>query len=193
MAQDEIRTFIAIEISNEVSKKIQKIQSELKPLIKARVSWPKCENIHLTLKFLGDVSLDKIDSIKEELKKACKRLSPLEMSLGGIGTFPNFRRPRVIWLGVNRGSQELIQLAGSVENAMKKLGFSPERRKFTPHLTLGRIRQGGINLEDIEPKLAKYNKPDIPIIKVEKFVLIKSELHPKGAIYTTLEEFSLGR
>ena len=188
MAQEEIRTFIAIELLDEVCKKITEIQSEIKPLIQARVSWPKLENIHLTLKFLGDVSLNKIDSIKEELKKTSNRHSPFEMSLGGISVFPNFRRPRVIWLGVNHSSKQVVQLANSIEKAMKRLGFPPERRSFTPHLTLGRIKQR-VNLEDIEPKLEKYDKPNIPMIRVDRFGLIKSELRPKGAVYTTLEEF----
>lgn len=192
MAQDEIRTFIAIELSDKVCKKIQGIQSELKPLIKARVSWSKLENIHLTLKFLGDVSLDKVDSVKEELQKVSRKHSPFKMSIGGIGTFPNFRRPRVIWIGVNRGSKQVIQLAESVEKAMTKLGFSEERHSFTPHLTLGRIKQR-VNLEDIETKLEKYDKPNIPIVQVDRLGLIKSELRPKGAVYTTLQEFTFSK
>jgi len=192
MAQEKIRTFIAIELSNEARKKIQEIQSELKSLIQSRISWPKPENIHLTLKFLGNVSPNKIDSIKEELKKISKMHSPFEISLAGVGAFPNFRRPQVIWLGVDRGSELVIQIAGAIEKAMKRLGFPPEGRNFIPHLTLGRVKQR-VNLEEIEPKLRNYDNPDIPMVQVDRFGLIKSELHPEGAIYTTLEEFILNR
>lgn len=189
----EIRTFIAIELSDEIRQKIKEIQSEIRPLIQSRISWSKPENIHLTLKFLGDVSLDKIESIKESLKKIGRIHSPLEMSFGGIGTFPNFRRPRVIWLGIDRGAEQVIKIVSSIEMAMKKLGFQPERREFTPHLTLGRIKQRGVNLEKIKPELKKYDKPNIPIVQVDRLALIKSELYPSGAIYTALEQFIFGK
>lgn len=189
----EIRTFIAIELSDEIHQKIKEIQSEIRSSIQSRISWSKPENIHLTLKFLGDVSLDKIESIKKNLKKVGRMHSPFEMSFGGIGTFPNFRRPRVIWLGVDRGAEQVIKIVSSIEMAMKKLGFQPERRKFTPHLTLGRVKQRGVNLKKIEPDLKKYDKPNIPIVQVDRLALIKSELYPSGAIYTALEQFVLGK
>jgi len=190
MAQ-EIRAFIAIELKEETRKKLREIQSELRKLIRSKVSWPKPENIHLTLKFLGDVSIEQVSSIKEELKQINKSFSHFNMSLGGIGAFPNFRNPRVIWLGITTGNEEVIQIATQIDKTTNKLGFPLEKREFTPHLTLGRIKQR-VNLENIEPKFTKYDKLDMDI-PVDRFALIKSELNPRGAIYTTLEEFILGK
>ena len=168
MEQGKIRVFIGIELSNEVRRKVQEIQSELKPLIRAKVSWAKPENIHITLKFLGEVNVNKIDSIKEELKKVSKMYSLFEMSFRGIGAFPNFRRPRVIWVGVDLGFEFLTQIAKAIEKAMKKFGFPSEGRNFTPHLTLGRIK-AYTDSEEINPKFWKFDKPDIPIMQIDRF------------------------
>jgi len=186
---ETIRTFIAVEIPDEVQTKLVEIQKELSNFV-GRVSWVKRGNIHLTLKFLGDVQVGKIEAIKSSLEKVAESHSPFKMSFGRVGTFPNFNRPRVIWLGIKVGAEESIKLAESVEHALGSLGFPRERKKLRPHLTLARIRRR-MNLESVSRNFSKYDSLGMQPIKIDGFTLMQSQLHPKGSIYTPLAEFTL--
>lgn len=186
---ETIRTFIAVEMPGEVQAKLVEIQKELARFVE-RVSWVKQGNIHLTLKFLGDVRAGKIEVIKSSLERVAESHSPFEMNFGGVGAFPNFTRPRVIWIGIKDGAKESIKLAESVEVASKSLGFPRERKKFQPHLTLARIRSR-INLESVGRRCSKYDSLDIQPIKIARFTLMHSQLHPSGSIYNPLAEFAL--
>ena len=157
-----------------------------------RVSWVKRGNIHLTLKFLGDIRTNQIESINSVLQSVAESHSSFNMSLSGIGVFPDFRRPRVVWIGITNGAEQSIQLAEDISNSLQPLGFPPEKRGFTPHLTLARIRRP-VNLQDVSGKFNQYETLDIPTLKVDQIVFIRSQLHPQGSIYTPLRKFSLGR
>lgn len=186
---EAIRTFVAIEMPDEVQTKLAGIQNELANFV-GRVSWVKPGNIHLTLKFLGDVQVGKMDAIKSSLAQVAEAHSPFEMNFARVGAFPNFNRPRVIWLGIKDGAEASIKLAEVVEGALESSGFPRERKKFRPHLTLARIRRR-VNLESAQRKFSKYDTLEIQPIKIAHFTLMRSQLHPSGSIYTPLAEFAL--
>jgi 2'-5' RNA ligase len=185
----KIRTFIAIEIPAEIQNKIGALQSNLKG-IGGRVSWTKPGNIHLTLKFLGDTDEDIIDEIAVELQEAVQNITGFEIIVQGVGVFPNFKRPRVIWVAAKSEGDQLQKLAAQIENCMENFGFEKETRRFSAHLTLGRVKDTK-GIEPIMEKLKNYEEFEVGSFAVTEFYLIKSELHPAGSIYTPLKKFVL--
>ena len=155
-----------------------------------RVSWVKQGNIHLTLKFLGDIGANQIESISSVLQSVAASHSSFDMSFSGIGVFPNLRRPRVLWIGITTGAEQTTQLAEDISNSLQPLGFPREKRGFTAHLTLARIRRP-VNLQNVSGKLNQYDTLDIPTLKVGQIAFIRSQLHPQGSIYTPLRKFVL--
>ena len=151
------------------------------------VRWIKHGNIHLTLKFLGDVSVSRIDAIGKALEDITCQFPPFAVRLAGIGAFPNSRKPRIIWVGMEKGAEELVQMARQIEGSMKRLGFPREKRPFRPHLTVGRIR----NLKHpttMTEALERSEVGELGEFTVQRVSLIKSQLDPAGSIYTTLSE-----
>lgn len=189
-SREIIRTFISVELPQEIHHSLKRTQDLLRESM-PDVRWTKSSNIHLTLKFLGDVEVSRTDSINEALTDIAGRFPPFTMTLTGIGAFPNSRNPRIIWVGLENGADELIGIAKQIEGAMKKLGFPREKRPFRPHLTVGRIRR----LE--HPALMTESLEQCSVGKLGEFTLqrvshIKSQLDPGGSIYTTLFEAPLG-
>ncbi len=183
----KIRSFIAIEISESVREKIADLQEELKKH-QERISWTKPDNIHLTLKFLGDIEESKTKSIGESLTTATKEFQPFNFFVKELGIFPNFRRPRVLWVGINNTGNELNKIHSKIEQQLNQLGFPKEKKRFNPHLTIGRV-QSQVSDQFIE----KFNtcKFDGGKVKVEEIIFMKSRLRPKGAIYTPLKKLRL--
>ncbi len=184
-----MRTFIAIELPDSIKKKIGEVQAPLKKT-DTFVSWVKPGNIHVTLKFLGEVPEDKIDSVYAATEKAVKGAKRFTMSLKGMGGFPNLRRPRVIWIGAGSGEAELSHLAGRIEEEMEKIGFPKEKRKFSAHFTIGRVKSP----KNIEQLAAQVASSDFLTeeIQATEVVVMKSQLNPSGAIYTPLKKVPLG-
>lgn len=191
-----MRCFIAIEIPDEVKSTLTMLQEELKKC-GADVRWIAPDNIHLTLKFIGSVEEKEISKVMEIMEHICKRYSPFNLELKGMGIFPNTKFPRVLWIGVEDNTT-LKGLWEDIEKNMAKIGFERENRGFTAHLTLGRFRtsegkanlfpKGKVNLLEIV-KLHKGNS--FGIIEVRSVSLMRSELRPEGARYTKLAEVSL--
>ena len=185
-SQDTIRTFIAVELPQEIQDELQRLQNSLRASM-PDVRWTKYGNIHLTLKFLGDVRLSKVEAIGEAIRSVASQLSPFVMSLAGVGAFPNPRKPRIVWVGVEAGADELVEMARLVEASMRKLGFPREKPPFRPHLTVGRIRHLE-NPEAMTEALERSEIGELGRFTVEKLSFIKSQLDPGGSIYTTLTE-----
>lgn len=183
-----IRAFIAIELPEEIHEGLKKLQNELKDRMRD-VRWTKYENVHLTLKFLGDTETKKIDAIGKALQDIADSFSPFVISLAGIGAFPNSRKPSVIWTGINKGINETISLANQIEKAMEKFGFEREKRSFKPHLTIGRVREIKYPSE-LKATLDNSNIGEIGKFTADRISLKKSQLDPAGSIYTTLFEAS---
>jgi 2'-5' RNA ligase len=179
-----MRTFIAIEIPAEIIEEMAKVQDELKRS-GADAGWTRPEGIHLTLKFLGEVPESKIEEIKNAMVQAAEATSRFRLEIAGAGAFPNPKNPRVVWLGVSGDIDKLSALQGSVEESMTAMGFEREKRAFSPHLTLARIKylrpryswQKAIeSIKDI--RLADFN--------VDHVSLMKSDIKSSGAVYTEI-------
>jgi len=186
---EQIRTFIAIELTEEILRSLREIQKRLQDTPAERyVRWVRPGGIHLTLKFLGNVPASRIEAITEGMQRACVGIEPFSLDVGELGCFPNPRRPRVIWVGVQEDTGQLARLQRAIEDEMKALGYPPEKRAFHPHLTLARTRKGTRSREQEE--LGRLIR-DIVVgklgrMQVERVSLMRSDLQPGGAVYTEL-------
>ncbi len=188
-----MRSFIAINLPEQLKRNISEF---LNPFlsIKSDVKWVKPENLHLTIKFLGNVELDKISYIEEILSGVVSRFEPFDIYFSEIGCFPNMNRPRVIWIGI-KDENSFLKLFKDIEENISKLGFKREGREFSPHLTIGRVK-GTKGIEIIREKIRQLGTDDRGLIKDQKIVvnsisLIRSDLSGAGARYTLLRDFPL--
>ncbi len=186
-----MRAFIAIELPSVLTEMLRAIQDELmKKTGKAEdISWAKPENIHLTLKFLGEIDPERVEEIYGELEKSAEGISPFSLSAGGVGGFPGLKTPRVIWVGIKE-SEVLTQLQKNIDERLVELGFEKEDRPFHPHLTLCRIKSAPAG-RNIGKAAAGLGHEANVVFKTDSFVLFKSELNPKGAKYSTLKRVDL--
>jgi 2'-5' RNA ligase len=183
----KLRTFIAIEIPDETKGRIAQVQLELKTY-RERISWVKPGNLHLTLKFLGDVEEGQLDGIGRGMETTAKNAAPFTLAFRDLGVFPNLRSARVLWVGAIENSGMLIKLVQSVESEMDHLGFPKENRKFSPHLTIGRIKA-----RPSEKFLSRIGQFEFEggEVEVKQIHLMKSDLRPTGAVYTDLKQIEL--
>ena len=179
-----MRCFVAISLPEELKASISGIQERLKTA-GADVSWTRQEGMHLTLKFLGEVEEKMIPNIERALDMAVDGITTFTLSVSGMGIFPDMRRPRVVWIGLKEEGDNLIRLHKGVDEELKKTGFPSEDRRFTPHITLGRIRSNR-NIEKLLKLIDAEKGVDSGSFEVSDLHLIKSELKPSGAVYTEL-------
>ena len=187
MPNQIFRTFIAIETPDEVKKIAAEIQNDLKQRFKCRVAWIKPHSMHLTLKFLGDTAVEKIEPIGRALNDTLTGFGKFKMSLSKPGTFGG-RDPKVAWLGL-RAPDDLQALHTYVDRVISQFGYEHERRNFHPHLTLGRIKDTHGTREMAE--YIKQIEVEPVLFTVNKIVHFKSDLRPGGAAYTVLQEIPL--
>lgn len=183
-----IRAFIAIEIDPEITRQLARIADELQELISNHaVRWVPGPNIHLTLKFLGDVSLNNLDLLVDALRSEAAGYTRFNISVGGIGAYPKIRSPRVLWVGIE-GPDSLLNLQRSLEMQMERLGYERDRREFSPHLTLGRVSRSAqpAEVRTVASVLNEYKLGFIGISPVDSVQLFRSDLHSDGAVYTSL-------
>lgn len=183
-----IRAFIAINISPEIQSRLDKVIAELKNnLPDGAVRWVAANNLHLTLKFLGDVSVANLKMLQEVLQNELSHHHALDISVGGLGAFPSSRRARVIWAGVE-APPELSSIQGGIENELARLGYAREERSFSPHLTLGRVSRNTTQEEirQIGDVLCKTKVGFLGATSVNAVHLYQSDLRPEGSIYTCL-------
>jgi 2'-5' RNA ligase len=187
-----VRAFIAIELPPDVLAQIGRLQDRVRQDVPpGLVRWVRPAGIHLTLKFLGDVDQGQLPEIGRALCEACARHAPLELQIGELGCFPNARRPRVLWVGVQDEGAALRDLQRDVERAISPLGFPPDRRGFHPHLTLGRVkasrpsRRKQAEWEALGAYAARA-RARVGQLSVEAVHLMRSELLPSGAVYSSL-------
>jgi 2'-5' RNA ligase len=183
------RSFFAIELSAEIATGVRRIQGELQERARG-VRWVRPEGIHLTLKFLGEVEPDRIEAIVHKAEETIQGIGPFTVEIRGGGGFPSAKNPRVIWIGVENHSGMLKQLQARVEAGMEELGFPQERRGYTPHLTVGRLRSGkGSNT--VGQALDAIRASELGTMEVREIILFRSHLKPTGAEYTRLSSFPL--
>ncbi len=191
---EKLRLFIAIPLSESLLKRLADVQYRLQGKVPHRsVRWVRPEGVHLTLKFLGDTPRDKIPTIQEALMVVARNAPTSTLTAEGLGCFPSPSRPRVLWVGLTEPTGRLKVLYEAIEEAMTFLGYKPERHSFTPHLTLGRVRRG-VSREggrQIGEAITGTRVGALETFTADRFELIRSELKPSGAEYTTLESFAL--
>ena len=185
-----MRLFVALEIPSEVRNVLVALIDELSPVqpssARSKVRWVRMENLHVTLKFIGETPAENLDSIQTALS-AVRSDRPVELRFCGLGCFPGEKRPRVLWAGMDT-PPNLVSLAGEIEERLEKLGVERERRAFTPHLTLARFDPPGIS-EKLRNKVHEHAARDFGSLRTSEFHLIQSKLKPTGAEYTTLQSF----
>ncbi len=184
-----IRAFLAIELPDALRPGLAQVQVELKRS-HADVRWVPVGNIHLTLKFFGNVPEDEIDPLALAARQAAAEAAPLQLQVTSAGAFPSPNAPRVVWLGLGGDLVPLTQLYYRLEKAFASLGYLPEGRAFNPHLTLGRVKSPA-NRERLARLLAKLPPLDWPSFTVKELILFQSVLSPQGSKYTPLEVIKL--
>lgn len=183
----KIRAFIAVDIP--VSKKVSEVINELKKInINAKIV--EIKNMHLTLKFLGDTDENLIDEIEKIIKESIGDTQPFEISLKSMGVFPNQNYIKVAWIGVE-DAEPLKTIAETIDKKLHNLGFKKEKRSFSAHLTIARIKSAK-NKDKLIQLINKYQNIELQKININKIFLKKSILTPKGPIYTNLKEITIG-
>jgi 2'-5' RNA ligase len=183
-----MRLFVAVHLSEEIRARLATLQDRLRRA-QADVSWVKPGNLHITLKFLGETEPRRLDRIRPALADAAQGTAGFTAEVAGVGTFGG-RIPRVVWVGVRDGATPLVALARAVEDALAGVGIAKEKRGFTAHFTLGRVRSPR-NLEALLAALRAEPAEGFGTVRVDQFSLIESELNPSGSIYTVRDRFSL--
>ena len=183
-----LRAFLASEIPSPIQDGIQNATSKLRTTLgNAAIRWVPAHNIHLTLKFLGDVSESNLELIKQMLVAEAAQHQCFKVQIEGIGSFPNARRPRVLWIGL-QGPPSLVTLQHSIDSFASRLGYRSEEHGFSPHLTIGRVRQDvtAAELQKIRCALEETRIGALGTAQVKAIYLFKSELNANGSIYTKL-------
>jgi RNA 2',3'-cyclic 3'-phosphodiesterase len=185
-----VRTFVCFEIPKDVTHSLRDLIHYLKTFGRG-VRWVRHDGIHLTLKFLGDVDEAQISKIETELENIVSKFQPISVSIAGQGAFPNFQRPRVFWVGLNEPTGSVQTIQQNIEDALVSLGFEKENRRFSPHLTLGRVRFNDPSIDKISKELQRIKIEEHNFF-VNEIILMKSDLQAGGAIYTPLKKIKLG-
>jgi len=183
-----IRAFIAFDLSPEIQKRLDEVSRQLMTVLGASsLRWTPVQNIHLTLKFLGDVSTANLEILKKIMQSEAGRVEAFEISVGQIGAFPSASRPRVLWAGV-QAPEQLAALQKSLENEIALVGYPPEERAFSPHLTLARVTRTASpgDLRKVREAIEKSQVGLLGTVRVDAMHLYRSDLNPGGAIYTRL-------
>ncbi len=188
-----IRAFIAIDLSSEIQKRLEEVlQGYHAQLPGIPIRWVTASNIHLTLKFLGDVSLSNLNLLTEMIQQEISSHHQFDISVGGSGAFPNIRQPRVVWVGVE-APPELGAIQNGIESATARLGYMREERAFSPHLTIGRVSRNATSqdVKAISKALETTRIGFLGATCVEKVHLYRSDLQPTGAVYTQIYSSNL--
>lgn len=183
---EAIRSFIAFDINNEsILKRMKDFQTQLAN-VNADLKLVEPQNIHVTLRFLGNITPSTVEKIFEEMKKL--QFIPFDTKIHGVGAFPDLRYPRVLWAGITQGADQLRGIFSQLEPRLRDLGFAPDSKGFSPHLTIARVKSGR-NKAALEKLMTENANYEFGIMKAECLKLKRSDLTPRGPIYSTLKEF----
>ena len=189
MVSQTIRSFIAFELPAAVISRLDSVQQELKALqLKAR--WVRPQNIHLTLKFLGNIDPAAVEKIGQAMAEAAGDCAPIALTVDGIGFFPGLRRPRVLWVGLGGATGVLLDLQRNLAERLAAIGFAKDKRSFKAHLTLGRIRQA-VDPNVLSRAVEDYSDLESLKFTADRIILFKSDLKPSGAVYSHLKQAKL--
>jgi len=189
MGEDKtIRAFIAIELPVKIIDCLKEIQDELKHTSN-KVTWVKPENIHLTIKFMGDIEADKVNRLTGFLEGAAAKSYSFDISVKGVGGFPTIDNPRILWVGIE-DDKNLSHLYDNLENGLAALGFEKEERPFKPHLTLGRIKFLKYK-KGLKERIERFKDITLGKCRIDSICLFQSRLTPEGTVHTKLKEAKL--
>jgi 2'-5' RNA ligase len=190
---EQVRCFIAIGLTDEIKAGLEQLQAQLKSGGQTSIKWVDPYSIHLTLKFLGSVDGDKISPITAAMAEAVQGVTPFHLKVEGLGAFPNLKRVQVVWVGVGGEVDKLAHLQQRLESSLAGLGFAPEKRRFTPHLTLARVRDRASSGEraGLGELITGTKFETAYSFLVEAVSLMKSQLSREGAIYSRISAAAL--
>jgi 2'-5' RNA ligase len=189
------RTFIALPLSEAVTRQLGDVEAVLRRACPERaVRWVPPERVHLTLFFLGDVLVDRLEPTQRAIAVVARNIPPFSFAVQGLGAFPNTKRPRVVWVGVEDASGRLALLHDALNEAMEAIGFAPDTRPFSPHLTLGRVRRRTArrDVRRVGEAVVQAEVGHLGDVPAEELIFFRSVLKPTGAEYTPLARFPLG-
>ena len=187
--QEPLRAFVAFDISAAMRRELTRVQEDLRERLEGDISWVKPENIHLSLRFLGTITPRQVEQAKIILQEVAKINNRFTVDLGTVNAFPHTHNPRVIWVGIKTGFNELNQINGHLEEKLSHTGFTSDDRAFYPHLSLARVKQlknratFSACIDEITPRFVSTS--------IERISLFKSTLQPGGPVYTLLAESPL--
>ncbi len=192
---EQVRSFIAIELPDELKLGLAQLQARLKLGKQPWVKWVDPYSIHLTLKFLGSIPVDRIGEITRAMEEAAQGIPPFHLEVRDLGVFPSLRRVQVAWVGISGQLDKLVQLQQGIESNLARLGFTSESRPFTPHLTLARVRDRA-SLEERQrfgQLIASTKFETVHAIEVDAISLMRSQLTREGAIYSRISSVGLSK
>jgi 2'-5' RNA ligase len=186
---DTIRAFIAIELPEKIIASISRVQESIRSQ-GFKVRWVRPQNIHLTLKFLGDIKAAETKAVEKVVLDSVVGSAPISMTARGLGVFPGIKRPRVIWVGIGGQTDELIELQQTLDKKLATIGFSRERRPFKGHLTMGRVK-AKIDSKRLLEAMKAFDGFETEPFVADRLILFQSDLKPSGAVYAKLMEAPL--
>jgi len=185
-----VRTFVAVEAPPELQSRAGELINRLRA-VDAKVKWVEPRNLHWTLKFLGNVEMVEIPDVCAAVEEATRQIGSFDLEARGAGAFPTLRNPRTIWMGVGEGSEQMVELHGAIERSLSKLGFREEGRRFRPHITLGRVRDGGSAPTELAKLLEANADFDGGLSTVFDVAVFSSVLGREGPTYEALGHLDL--
>lgn len=186
-----LRTFVAVEINGPIRARAGELIAALAGT-SADVKWVEPHNLHLTLKFLGDVHEREMVEVCRAVSQGAARVSPFELEVRGVGAFPNAARPRTVWLGASEGAQQMIALHDRIEEKLAELGYREEHRRFQTHVTIGRVRGAGLGIAELGERIQRQADALVGRMTVDKATVFSSTLTPQGPVYEVVGTARLG-
>ena len=185
-----IRSFLAFELPPEIRKIVTRV-SEVVSRSTLNVKWVNVDNIHLTVVFMGNIKAEDLSDMGEAIGNVCSRHRPFDLSLKGMRAFPNIRRPRVLWLGLDGEIERMSSFRDDLQTGLCPFGIKEEKRTFKPHLTIGRFRKAGRADSQLDEIMRGYRDISSSVCQIDELIMFKSELKRSGAEYTKLESWPL--
>jgi len=184
-----MRLFLAVDIPEDIRSSAERLIARLE-IPSTKVRWVKPANLHVTLKFLGETSSDRLAAVIDAARRTAAAFGPMNLSVDGMGVFPNKIKPRVVWLGLKGDLDKMAGLAEALDLALARKGFDREERAFSPHLTIGRVISDSVKGQIIRATTA-HREMDLGSFTASSLVLYESQLRPGGSIYNAIESFDL--
>ena len=186
----EIRSFLAFDLPPEIRTIIARVSGELRKS-SLDVRWVKVENIHLTVVFMGNIKTEDITPIGDVVQEVCLSSCPFDVLLKGLGTFPNPRNPRILWLGFDGDLERMSHFRDALQKQLRPFGIKEEKRRFKPHLTLGRFRNYKRGDPQLDELILRYHDLTDSVFSLNELSMFRSDLKPGGAEYTKLKAWPL--